>query len=87
MRWLAWLALIGLVMIALQKKKAALRKRKETQHAHIDPNRNSDPTPRSTTKSTESMLCCDHCHVYFPSSEAVFRGERVYCSTSHADSI
>ena len=97
MRWLAWLALIGLVILASQKKKAAaaakLRRQQESQNRNEYMNAEANPTasnPNSPTSSTyasapESMLCCAHCQVYFPSSEAVLRGERAYCSSSHAD--
>lgn len=94
MRWLAWLALIGLVIVAIQKKKAAaaakLRRQQESQNRNEYMNAEANPTASNSTSSTyasapESMLCCAHCQVYFPSSEAVLRGERAYCSSSHAD--
>jgi uncharacterized protein len=30
------------------------------------------------------MLCCAHCGVYFPASEAVRADGRDYCGTAHA---
>jgi uncharacterized protein len=89
MRWLAWLALIGLVIFAIQKKKAAaaalLRKQRESQNRPEDWNANVNPTSSTNTSAPEAMLCCAHCQVYFPSSEAVYRAERAYCCSSHAD--
>lgn len=32
----------------------------------------------------ELVISCAHCGVYVPSSEAVKRGDRIYCSEEHA---
>ena len=40
------------------------------------------PAPKAGN-SPEAMLCCAHCGVHFPASEAVHEQDRVYCSEQH----
>lgn len=75
MRLLLWLALAVLVIFALRKKS-------QTPSSSVPPS-NARPTENSETG--ETMLCCERCQVYIPASEAVLRGEKVYCCAAHAD--
>lgn len=75
MRLLFWLALVVLVIFALRKKGQRL---------------SQSEAPLSTKSSdqngpSETMVCCERCQVYIPSSEAVHRGSKVYCCVAHAD--
>ncbi|MES2049761.1 MAG: PP0621 family protein [Pseudomonadota bacterium] len=75
MRLLMWLALAVLVIFALRKKSQTLS----------SPDNPSNVRPPANNDTGETMLCCERCQVYFPASEAVLRGEKVYCCAAHAD--
>jgi uncharacterized protein len=75
MRLLLWLGLAVLVIFALRKKS-------KTTSSPVHP---SNPMPPDTIDTGETMLCCDRCQVYIPASEAIQRGEKVYCCAAHAD--
>lgn len=77
MRLLMWLALAVLVIFALRKKS-------QTPASTVNP---SNPRQPENKDTGESMLCCERCQVYFPASEAILRGEKVYCCDAHADPI
>ncbi|MFZ6742947.1 PP0621 family protein [Undibacterium sp. JH2W] len=77
MRILFWLGLALLIILALKKKiqpPAASSGRAE-----------SDAPQGPQSGAAESMVCCAHCQIYLPASEAVHRGEQVYCSKEHAE--
>lgn len=75
MRLLMWLALAVLVIFALRKKS-------QTPSSPLSP---SNVRPPENNNTGEAMLCCDRCQVYIPASEAILRGEKVFCCTAHAD--
>lgn len=78
MRVLMWLALLVLVLFALKKKSQSV----------FAPKPEETKAPLAETElSGESMLCCERCHVYFPASEAVPRGDKVFCCAAHADQV
>ncbi len=94
MRFLFWLALIGLVYFAIRSKlKAAQRnmqRREAAQQAAQQAAQYGNPANPSSPASItggETMIVCSHCSVYFPASEAVratIAGkELVFCSTQH----
>jgi uncharacterized protein len=76
-RLLFWLGLVFLVVAAIRSKLREM---------------NAPPTPGSAGRRVadapgapaEAMACCAHCHVYFPSSEAVRAGGQDYCCPAHA---
>ncbi|WP_423681427.1 MULTISPECIES: PP0621 family protein [unclassified Undibacterium] len=85
MKLLMWLVLAVLVILAIRKKARPLmqdsirsRDAETTSGAAFD---------RSATsaQATETMVCCAHCQIYLPASEAVIRGQQIYCSSAHAD--
>lgn len=82
MRALMWLGLIVLVILALKKK---------SQPSGNNPSfggKGGEDISRPESASSahvETMVCCAHCQIYLPASEAVYRGQQVYCSTAHAD--
>lgn len=78
MRVLLWLGLFVLVLFALKKKGQAVFAPKQDA---------TQAPPAETGSGGESMLCCERCHVYFPASEAVLRGDKVYCCAAHADQV
>ena len=88
MKFLMWLVLAVLVVLALRKKSSTISSAQ--QQAPLDggstgsrPNPNPNPNPAN--QHAETMVCCEHCQVYVPSSEAVYRQQQVFCSVAHAD--
>ena len=89
-RLLFWIALVILVVAAIRSKLRAAMAR--AQGPAVNPA--SGPAPasgggdarawRRVEDQSETMLCCAHCGVYFPSSEAVRADGRDYCGTAHA---
>lgn len=89
-RLLFWIALVILVVAAIRSKLRAAMAR--AQGPAVNPA--SGPAPASSGGDTkawrrvedqsETMLCCAHCGVYFPASEAVRADGRDYCGTAHA---
>ncbi|MFZ6872548.1 PP0621 family protein [Undibacterium sp. Di27W] len=80
MRLLFWLGLALLVILALKKKIQP----PAASSGHAEPDAPQGPQgPQQGT--AESMVCCAHCQIYLPASEAVRRGEQVYCSKEHAE--
>ena len=75
-RILFWLALAFLVLFALRSKWRSMGAPPKQPK---QPNR-----PQRTLPEAETMLCCTHCGIYFPASEAVRANGRDYCSTAHA---
>ncbi|MFZ6772046.1 PP0621 family protein [Undibacterium sp. SXout7W] len=82
MRALMWLGLLVLVILALKKKSQP-----SNLHQQTTQNNSADvPRPGPASAGTiETMVCCAHCQIYLPASEAIYRGQQVYCSTAHAD--
>lgn len=76
MRALMWLILAVLVVFALRKKTQ--RPTSAVTPEQAAPNADRNP-------QAEAMVCCERCQVYIPSSEAVMRGEKVFCCVAHAD--
>ncbi|MES2298145.1 MAG: PP0621 family protein [Pseudomonadota bacterium] len=71
-RLLFWIALIGLVILALRSKSTrGARPPQDARHGA------GAPPP------AEAMACCFHCGVYFPASEAVRADGHDYCSAAH----
>ena len=87
-RLLFWIALVILVVAAIRSKLRAAMTRAQ------GPATGTGPAPASAGGDTkawsrvedqsETMLCCAHCGIYFPSSEAVRADGRDYCGTAHA---
>ena len=75
MRLLFWLALVVLVIFALRKKSQSLSQ----------PDTPLSAQSHDQNGASETMVCCERCQVYIPSSEAVQRENKVYCCAAHAD--
>lgn len=84
MRILFWLGLVVLIILALKKKMQAPRAGSGSS-GHPGNSAGSENAGSRNTESAETMVCCAHCQIYLPASEAVQRGEQVYCSKEHAD--
>lgn len=92
MRLLMWLGLAVLVYLAIRK---SLQAKQPPTNSTQDTAANWSDEPFGANRSTgstqqgrqqsEAMLSCEHCHVYFPASEAVLRGTQQFCSIEHAD--
>lgn len=86
MRFLMWLILAVLVIFALRKKvqtfSSSAQPMPDNQAAAPQQTQAS-----STDSSAETMLCCQYCQLYIPASEAVLRGEKVFCCAAHADQV
>ena len=77
MRVLIWLGFILLVIVAIRKsiRIAMSKNNRATTATHQAP---------ATEKPMETMVCCAHCQVYIPASEAIIKDEMSYCSVEHA---
>ncbi|MBC3869931.1 PP0621 family protein [Undibacterium oligocarboniphilum] len=73
MRLLIWLVFGLLVILAIRKKARPAAQ-------DMPP-----PVTPSAAGDAETMVCCAHCQIYLPASEAVIRGQQTFCSTAHAD--
>lgn len=71
-RLLFWIGFFVLVVMAIRSKIHAARPSAQRQFRQPP-----QPAP------AEAMACCAHCHVYFPSSEAVHADGRDYCCPAH----
>ncbi|MFZ6646430.1 PP0621 family protein [Undibacterium sp. TJN25] len=78
MRILFWLALFVVVILALKKKVQTVASPAREQQA-------PPPSAGKPARDAEAMVCCAACQVYIPASEAVYKGQQVYCSTEHAE--
>jgi len=73
-RLLFWLALAVLVVMAIRSK---------LRSSGIEPPQAGARREPQDQAAGESMACCAHCGVYFPSSEAVRADGLDYCSPAH----
>lgn len=81
MKLLVWLILGVLVYLAVRKNmKASTPEKPRSTWTERDP----DMPTRSNGKPSEPMVSCAQCQVFIPSSEAVRRGEHVFCCDEHA---
>jgi uncharacterized protein len=87
-RLLFWIALVILVVAAIRSKLRAAMARAQGPSAGPAPaSGSSDAKAKAWSRvedQSETMLCCAHCGVYFPASEAVRADGRDYCGTAHA---
>lgn len=85
MKVLMWLLLGVLVYFALRKNfKSTFTKNPPPASAWQSPV--LDPE-QGTGAAVEDMVCCLHCQIHIPASEAIMRGNAAYCCLEHADSI
>ncbi len=85
MKLLFWLAFIVIVILALKKKGRTYQQNLQQQGEQAD-QQTDQPGPGQQAGAAEAMVCCHHCQVYFPASEAVFKNKQTYCCQNHADS-
>ncbi|MES2039227.1 MAG: PP0621 family protein [Pseudomonadota bacterium] len=89
MRILFWLGLVVLIVLALKKKMQPPGAGTSTGSTDKPGHPESPASPQNSgtrnAAPAETMVCCAHCQIYLPASEAVQRDERVYCSQEHAD--
>ena len=85
-RLLFWIALVILVVAAIRSKLRAAMTRAQGPAAGPAPaSAGGDTKAWSRVEDqSETMLCCAHCGIYFPASEAVRADGRDYCGTAHA---
>lgn len=74
-----WLVLVVLVILALKKKARSTLDQAQTRQTP------PEQAPGRPAAKAETMVCCAHCQVYLPASEAIYAGEQAYCSQAHAD--
>jgi uncharacterized protein len=78
MRLLLWLVLFVAIVFALKKKV----------QTGFTAGGGADASPHasgaSATQDAEAMVCCVHCQLHVPVSEAVYRGRQAYCCEAHA---
>ena len=82
-RILFWLALAFLVLFALRSKWRAMGAPPNQPPNQPPPAPRRGPSAKPEAEA-ETMLCCAHCGIYFPASEAVRANGRDYCSPAHA---
>jgi len=87
-RLLFWIALVILVVAAVRSKLRAAMARAQGPSAGPAPaSAGGDAKAKAWSRvedQSETMLCCAHCGIYFPASEAVRADGRDYCGTAHA---
>lgn len=81
MSWLMWLAVIVLVIAAIVAK--VRRAGIVVLRANVPGPGHRDDRSGKTEAAAERMLRCDHCSVYIPESEAIRRGDGVFCCHEH----
>lgn len=72
MSWLMWLALFLLVIAAVVSKF------RNAKIVMVRQNKKAD------SGAAERMVCCTHCSVYIPESEAISRSGAFFCSSEHS---
>ncbi|MCS0611832.1 PP0621 family protein [Massilia kyonggiensis] len=87
-RLLFWIALVILVVAAIRSKLRAAMARAQGPASGPAPasagGESGAKAWRRVEDQSETMLCCAHCGIYFPASEAVRADGRDYCGTAHA---
>lgn len=83
-RILFWLALVFLVMFAIRSKLKGAAPRRQPAPQPVPPQSQSQARRRQGNGDVETMLCCAHCGVFFPASEAVRADGHDFCSAEHA---
>lgn len=85
-RLLFWIALVILVVAAIRSKlRAAMTRAQGPATGPAPASAGGDTKVWSRVEDqSETMLCCAHCGIYFPASEAVRADGRDYCGTAHA---
>ena len=85
-RLLFWIALVILVVAAIRSKlRAAMTRAQGPATGPAPASAGGDTKAWSRVEDqSETMLCCAHCGIYFPASEAVRDDGRDYCGTAHA---
>lgn len=81
-RILFWLALVFLVMFAIRSKLKGAAPRRQPAPQPAPPQ--AQARRRQGSGDVETMLCCAHCGVFFPASEAVRAEGHDFCSAEHA---
>ena len=77
MRLLFWLALLVLIVMAIRKKMQPVVRAQQEPAV--------DQHVPAAGDEAENMVCCAHCQMYLPASDAVYRGQQAYCSSAHAE--
>ena len=75
-RLLFWLVLILVVLYAIRIKLKGERPAPAM--------REREPQQPARRGEVEDMACCAHCGVFFPASEQIEAGGKLYCSQAHA---
>jgi uncharacterized protein len=87
-RLLFWIALGILVVAAIRSKlRAAMARAQGPSTGPAPASAGADTKAKAWSRvedQSETMLCCAHCGIYFPASEAVRADGRDYCGTAHA---
>ena len=87
-RLLFWIALVILVVAAIRSKlRAAMARAQGPSTGPAPASAGAEAKARTWRRvedQSETMLCCAHCGIYFPASEAVRADGRDYCGTAHA---
>jgi uncharacterized protein len=87
-RLLFWIALVILVVAAIRSKlRAAMARAQGPSAGPAAASAGADTKAKAWSRvedQSETMLCCAHCGIYFPASEAVRADGRDYCGTAHA---
>ena len=89
MGWM-WLLIIGLVIAAiiakLRRSSRIFIIRQNFRHGE-NPFQNASPPPRPHLQrrgEVEQMVCCEHCGIYIPASEALEHSGKIFCCREHS---
>lgn len=84
MRLLLWLVLALLVVLALRKKLFAGGADSATGQGPQQDRPDIGRPGQGGEREAETMVCCAHCQLHVPASEAVYRDRQAYCCEEHA---
>ena len=86
MTWLVWMLVIVLVIAAvvtkIRRSTRVIVIRGDGGPINMD---SFHPTGSLSGAGMEKMVSCARCGIYVPTSEAVFRSGKVYCSEEHCN--
>jgi uncharacterized protein len=85
---LFWIAVIGVVWIAIKFAQASARRVERSAREARERGEGGDAGPkagRGGAPRGELMVRCAHCGVHLPQSDAVSAGALHYCSGAHRD--
>lgn len=82
-KFLFWFVALSLAIAWWRGKLGKRALDKSTRQAKSPGIHSSADASHANSTQPETMLCCAHCGVHFPQSDAVYAQEKVFCSVAH----